>query len=294
MLETIRKSSFLSSINLDNYRGFLNDLNESVPLLIKDGLEYKFIHKTISEFFAAEFLNYSEISDELFNKIYTNKLEKSFEKSFEFLYKINSSLYIKKIGSYFIKDFITFVDNHRYLNYNKYILNFLFFVPSSFFIVVKKEDVIDKNGRINSESEILRTKRGRRGSYFYVTYQNVEYVIVLTINRYQYFNNNCLIDDLSLKVEDKFCIRDYHRLESNPIYFNSFVNIFPKIVLNEWYDFFDTSSYEINNSDFMTFICISASHIGLGPRVENQFKYIDYEKCRDLLSSIENKISVLD
>lgn len=296
VLETIRKSSLLSSIQLDNYRGFLSDLNESVPLLIKDGLEYKFIHKTISEFFAAEFLTYSEVSDELFNKINTNKLGKYFEKSFEFLYKINSALYIKKIGRFFINDFITFVDNHKYLNYNKYILNFLFLLKNSYFIFVKRDDIMDKNGRIDRRSKILKLKNSNISSYFYITYQNIEYVILLTfdINNHGYVNNNYLIDDMSLKIENKLCIKNYDGLESNPIYFDSFDNIFPKIVFNEWYDFFDTRTHEVTNSDFITIICISALEFGIGIRGKHEARYIDYDKCKNLLTSIENKISVLD
>lgn len=294
-LETIKKASSLASIKLDNNGGFFNDLNESVPLLVRDGLEYKFIHKTISEFFAAEFLTYSEISDDLFNKINSNKLEKYFEKSFEFLYKINSSLYIKKIGINFINAFITFVNENRYLNYNKYILNFLFLIKESFFVVVKKDDIMDENGNINDNAEILN-KNLETGYYFYVKYNNIEYVTILTLSSvdYTYLKNYYLIDDILLKVEDKFCVKDYHKIDSDETYFNSFVNIFPKIVLNKWYDFFDINTYEVNNSDFITFICISVINYKQGKKLDNELKYIDFEKCQDLLSSIENKISVLD
>lgn len=290
-LETIRKASSLASIKLENNEGFFSDLNESVPLLVKDGLEYKFIHKTISEFFAAEFLTYSEISDDLFNKINSNKLEKYFEKSFEFLYKINSSLYIKKIGINFINAFITFVNENKHFNYNKYILNFLFLNKISSFTISKHEDVMDEKGSIKSDKIKFSSEY-----YFYVKYNNVEYVIILTLDNsdYKYLENSYLIDDILLKVEDKFCVNDYHMIESNKIFFDSFVSIFPKIVLNKWYDFFDINTYEVNNSDFITFICLSILKYSSRRNLNTELKYIDFEKCQDLLSSIENKISVLD
>lgn len=295
-LETIKKASSLASIKLDNNGGFFSDLNESVPLLVRDGLEYKFIHKTISEFFAAEFLTYSEISDDLFNKINSNKLEKYFEKSFEFLYKINSSLYIKKIGINFINAFITFVNENKHFNYNKYILNFLFLNKISSFAVAKKEDIMDKNNDINSDKILNKMNNISSEHYFYVKYDKVEYVIILTLDNrdYKYLENSYFIDDILLKVEDKFCINDYHMIESNKIFFDSFVSIFPEIVLNKWYDFFDINTYEVNNSDFITFICLSVFKYSSRRNLNTELKYIDFEKCQDLLSSIENKISVLD
>lgn len=150
---------------------------------------------------------------------------------------------------------------------------------------------MDEKGSIKSDRIKLSSEY-----YFYVKYNNVEYVIILTLDNsdYKYLENSYLIDDILLKVEDKFCVNDYHIIESNKIFFDSFVSIFPKIVLNKWYDFFDINTYEVNNSDFITFICLSILRYGSRRNLNTELKYIDFEKCQDLLSSIENKISVLD
>jgi len=80
---------------------FLNDLLVSVPLMVKEGRELKFLHKTILEYFSAEYLVYSDKSSDLVNKIFNSSASESFNKTFEFLNDINSSLYDKTITKYY-------------------------------------------------------------------------------------------------------------------------------------------------------------------------------------------------
>lgn len=92
-IEFIRQSSKLSNIFPRNCDSFLNDLINAVPLVINDGCEYKFIHATIVEYFAAEFIVYHHSSKSLLDKIFSGKLFHSFYKVFEFIFDIDSNLY---------------------------------------------------------------------------------------------------------------------------------------------------------------------------------------------------------
>ncbi|MDD2369894.1 MAG: NACHT domain-containing protein [Sulfuricurvum sp.] len=93
----IEKASKLSKIVPSASLNFLNDLLSSVPLMYKDGNHYRFMHKTIMEFFAAEFIAYSDNALGLLQQIYTTKIAKVFEKSFDYLEELKPHLFKKII-----------------------------------------------------------------------------------------------------------------------------------------------------------------------------------------------------
>jgi len=72
---------------------FLDDLFVAVPLMQRDGTEYKFFHKTLLEYFAAEYIIFNESSLRLLKKIFDSPLAASFAKVFEFLNDMNPLLF---------------------------------------------------------------------------------------------------------------------------------------------------------------------------------------------------------
>lgn len=72
---------------------FLDDLLVAVPLMQRDGTEYKFFHKTLLEYFAAEYIIFNESSLSLLGKIFESPLAPSFVKVFEFLNDMNPVLF---------------------------------------------------------------------------------------------------------------------------------------------------------------------------------------------------------
>lgn len=72
---------------------FLDDLLVAVPLMQRDGTEYKFFHKTLLEYFAAEYIIFNESSLSLLKKIFESTLAPSFVKVFEFLNDMNPVLF---------------------------------------------------------------------------------------------------------------------------------------------------------------------------------------------------------
>ena len=93
----VERSIKLTSTKPISAAAFFNDLLLIVPLLIKEGNEFRFIHRSINEFFTAEFLAYTQGADEIIRKILSSNILPSFKKSFEFLSELNPSLFRKSI-----------------------------------------------------------------------------------------------------------------------------------------------------------------------------------------------------
>lgn len=97
----IEKAIVISSIEPSSPSKFLDDLLVSVPLMHRDGNEIKFFHKTLLEYFTAEYLVLYKSSSDLLKKLFRSKLAPSFDKTFEFLAEINSSLFDNVITHHF-------------------------------------------------------------------------------------------------------------------------------------------------------------------------------------------------
>lgn len=89
----IEKAIAMSSVAPSSSQSFIDDLMVAVPLMQKDGGEYKFIHKTILEFFAAEHLIYKNNSLDVAKKIFHGKSFSSFDKIFDFIHDISPTLF---------------------------------------------------------------------------------------------------------------------------------------------------------------------------------------------------------
>lgn len=83
----------LTSVRPSSASAFFDDLLLAVPLLVKEGTEYRFIHKSISEFFAAEFISYHPNSGQIIKRIRWGNLYESFINSFQYLSEINPSIF---------------------------------------------------------------------------------------------------------------------------------------------------------------------------------------------------------
>ncbi|MGF1834802.1 NACHT domain-containing protein [Photobacterium sanguinicancri] len=81
--------------NLDDVssNAFLQDLQCAVPLLVKDGSEIKFFHKTVMEYFASEYLNFHPESKKRIEYIVNNVKDNNFDQVIEFIRYTNEDLY---------------------------------------------------------------------------------------------------------------------------------------------------------------------------------------------------------
>lgn len=96
-IKFVHEAARLMSVEPTTPSAFFDDLLLAVPLLVKDGIEYRFIHKSICEFFAAEFLAYQSNSKQIIEGIRDGNLYQSFINSFQYLSDINPSLFRRLI-----------------------------------------------------------------------------------------------------------------------------------------------------------------------------------------------------
>lgn len=95
--EYINKAATLSKVSPKSANTFLNDLLNAVPLMQKDGSDTKFLHKTIIEYFAAEYIVYHPDSENILSKMFESKAFTSFGKIFDFVYELSSTTYDKVV-----------------------------------------------------------------------------------------------------------------------------------------------------------------------------------------------------
>ncbi|MNI21474.1 hypothetical protein D3C73_750010 [compost metagenome] len=96
----LEKSIKLTNVTPSSLNNFLTDLLVSVPLMVKEGNEYKFIHKTILEYFSAEYLVYHPTSKDKLSLILKSEHFSYYSKVIDFVYDINMPLYDNVITKY--------------------------------------------------------------------------------------------------------------------------------------------------------------------------------------------------
>lgn len=92
---------------------FLKDLISSVPLFCKEGTDYKWVHKSLMEYFAARFIfcDAKENQDKILSKIYnSNHLEK-YINMLDLYYDIDFKGFNKNIRYPFCKKYISYYDS---------------------------------------------------------------------------------------------------------------------------------------------------------------------------------------
>lgn len=108
--EYIHNSAQLSKVELKSPNSYFNDLLNSVPLLQKDGSDYKFLHKTIVEYFAAEYIVYRADSEDILRRMFLSKSFNAFEKIFDFVFELSVDTYDSVVTTYHAENIINNLD----------------------------------------------------------------------------------------------------------------------------------------------------------------------------------------
>ena len=92
---------------------FFKDLQTSVPLFCKDGNEYKWVHKSLMEYFAARFIadDAKEKQDEILTGIFTSEFINKYLNLLDLYYDIDNHGFIKNIELPLLREYIKFYDN---------------------------------------------------------------------------------------------------------------------------------------------------------------------------------------
>lgn len=95
---------------------FFDDILSAVPLFCQDGQYYKWVHKSLQEYFAAQFIfkDTKKKQDEILNKIYNSNNADGYINILDIYYDIDSLGFIKNIELPLLKDFTTFFDENLF------------------------------------------------------------------------------------------------------------------------------------------------------------------------------------
>ncbi|EMK6695233.1 NACHT domain-containing protein, partial [Vibrio cholerae] len=126
----ITKATQMSSVEPSSPHNFLDDLLVAVPLMQRDGSEFKFLHKTILEFFAAEYIIFRTDSLELGKRIFESRLFPSFNKVFDFIFDISPTLYERIVTLHHANNLLVLADT---TNNNILLLKSLAYLKDSIF-----------------------------------------------------------------------------------------------------------------------------------------------------------------
>lgn len=262
--EFIQKAIKLSKIVLSSPSNFLDDLLSSVPLMYKDGQYYRFMHKTIIEFFAAEFLAYSDNALGLLQQVYTTKTAKNFEKSFDYLEELKPYLFKKIIVQDIASKFIYFSKSHPLLD-NDILITFLFMYDSFLLLEEYKEDDDHKNDDENICSR----------AYFYGTLNGLKCRLTIASSYAKFLNPYAVQKYIFTNIEPEYNL-EHHNINFDGI--ESFIslnermdidyNLFVKILL-----------YPLTNKIFRSICTFFASD------------YISVEKSTKLLQELQEEES---
>ncbi|ELA8262825.1 NACHT domain-containing protein [Vibrio alginolyticus] len=104
--EYINNASQLAKVEIKSPNGYFNDLLNAVPLMQKDGNDYKFLHKTIIEYFAAEYIVYRSDSESILTKMFKSSSFGAFDKVFDFVYELAVETYDSVVTQYHANEIV--------------------------------------------------------------------------------------------------------------------------------------------------------------------------------------------
>ena len=92
LVDSITKSLSLTASRISP-RDFARDMMVAVPMLLLDGREYRFVHRTFAEYFAAEFIVISPDSEGFLKQIIDSDVWRTFTQSWDYLAEIAPALF---------------------------------------------------------------------------------------------------------------------------------------------------------------------------------------------------------
>lgn len=114
ILNTIRKAKVFCGISDFSENSFLEDLVTTVPLFCKEGTDYKWVHKSLLEYFAARFIfcDAKENQDKILTAIYDSENSDNYFNMLEIYYDIDIKGFSKNITLPFCEKFIKFYEDN--------------------------------------------------------------------------------------------------------------------------------------------------------------------------------------
>ncbi|CAB5708674.1 Predicted NTPase (NACHT family) [Aeromonas hydrophila] len=163
-------------------RNFLSDLLLAVPLIYRDGNSYKFMHKSIAEYFASEYICNTANKKEMLEAIISSPARNDFKEAIEYIHELSPGLYQEVISLPIAKNFL---ELHSRKNTSELFATMQYtqdFVVSYW----KYDDVVelDKDSRVNINTPKPEGMCDFNStSYMYGNFNGVKYVVCCSSNK---------------------------------------------------------------------------------------------------------------
>lgn len=264
ILNSIREAKDYYGINDISESDFLKDLTSSVPLFCKEGTDYKWVHKSLSEYFAARFIycDAKENQDGILSDIYNSDNISKYINMLDLYYDIDPKGFSKNITLPFCESYLKFYDNS--------------YIPSNI-----NEDLVHK----------------RISLLFYGNFAFVLSTIDVTKNRDELFKHiNCSHILRRGKVNGIriYFSYDFHdkNIDLTNLFYIKNLNIIRKITNNEWKSII-TNSFEQNKTVVIDMKIgddndetYSAINEMICPK---RFLVLDYQACKKEVERIQKE-----
>jgi len=160
-LNTIREAKDFCGISDFSESAFLEDLISTVPLFCKEGTDYKWVHKSLLEYFAARFIfcDAKENQDNILTAIYNSEHFDKYINMLDLYYDIDLKGFSKNITLPFCEQFIKKCDAHiNDLNISKELyctrISNLLFTKSALFISSQLEELDVRDALDETDSDL--------------------------------------------------------------------------------------------------------------------------------------------
>ena len=261
---------------------YLHDLLETVPLFIKDGIQYSWVHKSFQEYFAAMFLSNLSNKKTLLPRIFQYDKIEMYSNLLDFYYEIDPEAFNDIIVKNFLDDFVNYMQSDIQDTDYLFIKSLLF----SQNITLNYTNTKSFKSMSNRQPKIVEiTYISANGSSYS---KNVHSLYPHIGVRYQY-RNTCPIQyflqqkgfnlwkDVDFnQISDDLSDIDNAKMESLlDIHLNEYINDYTKI------------------QPFLSFLIKVYIKLICGP-VHRPLYLLDYDKCKKALDKINQKIAYKD
>lgn len=159
-LKTIDDSIRLTGTHPTSSAAFLEDLLLAVPLLVRDGPELRFAHRTIEEFFAAEYIAFAQDGFEIAQEICRMQEGDRFSQMMSFLKDISPSLFKKAVAAPIARDFLAYCPDIK----RDSVRTLAFLAPDSYLSIRRVGEKSDKSSRPDARSIYISFRISLRSS----------------------------------------------------------------------------------------------------------------------------------
>lgn len=296
LIEMISKAKrIVTGVNFKENQ-FIDDITRAVPLFVRDGIEYRWAHKSFQEYFAACYICFDakEQQDDYLIKMTSDEKITFYYNVLDFCYDIDYKKFRKTIIYPFVKDFIDYYNNsYQDDQYNEYddevldlrkSINFMYQEIFMKFLDENEKNKTDIKDKFNNVFGCWRNPRPKGALYSINTYNNTQLSIATGFQE-RSIKIKKLIQLLSSK-NSSLLKKKYKNVFMNEL------ETLEQIINNEPFIINDHTNNMVSEEDFKIINDYLISEMFDFKKQSNFL--LDYNECIKLKKMIEKEINSED